>query len=291
MKTYFAGIMFACIVLTAFSARNVFALDNANVEKKTTNTDTTAASASEKYSSQVLITGKWGSAPGEFGLGEAMGEEGDDIIPTEIVSDDKGNIYVLDNWNNRVQKFDANGKFLEAYPLETFVRPTNDEFEQSIKAWNKRMNGFIKIKTNKLAWMDGQLYVHQKRMPDVKANKFEDSVLVLKSGKFIKAPDKAGKDHEKINQWRKTDKRGNSYSVNNEAWEKHNKNGDKVFEFPIWHEHKYGTRTLRFRSVTFFDENVDCFLELRPYSLDSADWSRIYLSDGGGMQVIKWCKK
>lgn len=269
------------LFLTTFPAQDILALENAD----------TATATTEKYSSQVLIAGKWGSEPGEFGLGGAMGEEGGDVIPNELVSDDDGNIYVLDNWNNRVQKFDATGKYLEMYPLEIFVRPTNEEFEQSIKAWNKRMDGFIKITANKLTWMDGQLYVHQKRMPDVKANKFEDSVLVLKSGKFVKAADKARKDHEKTNQWKKTDNSGNQYEVSRRGWEKFNRQGKKVFEFPIWNEHKFGDGRLNFRSVVFFGKKGDCFLELRPYSLNVSDWSRVYLSDGGGMQVIRWCKK
>ena len=245
----------------------------------------------EEYLPKVVIKGKWGDKPGEFGLGEAMGEEGGDVIPNEIVSDDGGNIYVLDNWNNRVQKFNTNGKFLEMYPLEIFVHPTNEEFEQSIKAWNKRMDGFIKIKANKLAWMDGRLYVHQKSMPDVKANKFEDTVLVLKSGKFIKAADKARRNHEKINQWKKTDDRGNQYEASRRGWEKFNKAGTKVFEIPIWNEHKFGNGTLNFRSVVSFGKNGNCFLELRPYSLNATDWSRVYMPDGGGMQVTRWCRK
>jgi DNA-binding beta-propeller fold protein YncE len=44
--------------------------------------------------------GKKGAAPGEFDAPEA------------ICVDKEGNVYVADTGNNRVQKFDANGKFL-----------------------------------------------------------------------------------------------------------------------------------------------------------------------------------
>lgn len=46
------------------------------------------------------FTGGEGNAPGKF------------VKPRGIATDDKGNFYVADTGNNRVQKFDASGKFL-----------------------------------------------------------------------------------------------------------------------------------------------------------------------------------
>jgi len=291
MKTL-KGICFVAIILCLAGAARAQGQgnkgkDNPGQEGK----ESSNSIETERYEPKVLIKGKWGDKPGEFGLGSAMGEEGGDVIPDEIVSDDVGSIYVLDNWNNRIQKFDANGKYLEAYPLEIYVNPTNNEFEQSIKAWNKRMNGFIKVRSKKLAWINGQLHIHQKRMPDVRANKYEDNMLVMKSGKFVKATEKTRGEYEGIKQWEKSDDKGNRYAAGRRGWEKFDKNGEKIFEFPIDNEHKFGTGTLGFRSVVFFDKRGDCFLELRPFSLDDADWARVYMPDGGGMLVTRWCKK
>ena len=245
----------------------------------------------EEYLPKIVIKGKWGDKPGEFGLGNGMGEEGDNVVPDGIVADDKGNIYVLDAWNNRVQKFNVTGKYLEMYPLEIFVRPTDEEFEQSRKTWNKRADGFIKAKAQMLAWINGQLYVRQKRMADVQSGKYEERVLVLKSGKFTKAVDTGRKAHEKVDQWKQSDDKGNRYVAGVRGWEKFNKAGTKVFEFPAYNEHKFRDGTLNFKSVVSFDKKGDCFLELRPFSVNTADWARVYMPDGGGMQITRWCKK
>ncbi|MBI5574257.1 MAG: YARHG domain-containing protein [Elusimicrobia bacterium] len=85
----------------------------------------------EQYIPQVIIKSKWGKGPCEFGVYEG------DVEPTEFVCDDNGNIYVLDKYNNRIQKFDTNGKYLEMYPVKTFVRHTIEEYEESLKTWNK----------------------------------------------------------------------------------------------------------------------------------------------------------
>lgn len=62
-------------------------------------------SASGKY---LFQWGKKGSGPGEFD------------IPHAVDLDEKGNVYVADRENNRVQVFNANGKFLKAFADESF---------------------------------------------------------------------------------------------------------------------------------------------------------------------------
>ncbi len=59
---------------------------------------------------EIVIKGKYGSADGEFGL--KVFEDRSWVEPSGIAIDSKGNIYVADPLNNRIQKFDRAGKFL-----------------------------------------------------------------------------------------------------------------------------------------------------------------------------------
>jgi DNA-binding beta-propeller fold protein YncE len=65
-----------------------------------------------KYSKEgkfLLEWGKRGNGPGEFQL------------PHNLVVDEQGRVYVTDRDNQRVEVFDANGKFLKQWPTETGV--------------------------------------------------------------------------------------------------------------------------------------------------------------------------
>lgn len=59
---------------------------------------------------EVVIKGKYGSADGEFGF--KVFEDRSWVEPSGIAIDSKGNIYIADPLNNRIQKFDKNGKYL-----------------------------------------------------------------------------------------------------------------------------------------------------------------------------------
>ena len=61
-----------------------------------------------KEGNYLFEWGKKGSGPGEFD------------IPHAIDLDDKGNVYIADRENDRVQVFDANGKFLKLFANESF---------------------------------------------------------------------------------------------------------------------------------------------------------------------------
>lgn len=291
MKSLHLAGTAAILFLATFSARNILALDNADAEKKTANADATGAPTTEKYFPQVLIAGKWGSGPGEFGLGASMGEEGDDVIPKELVQDDSGNIYVLDNWNNRIQKFNVNGKYLEEISISAFVRPTAKEFKQSSASWNKRQDGFIKAVANKMAWVNGQLLIQQKQISDVSDGKYAQRVLALKSRKFSEISGSVKKEYENSLSSEVVDSKGSRYVPNDGKWKKVNKEGKTVFEFKVLTEHKYGKSSLNFKSVVSFDKKGDCFLEMRPFSANENDWARVFLRNGGGMQIVRWCKK
>ncbi len=61
-------------------------------------------------------------------IGKSGAEEGSFYKPTHVTVDHKGNIYVNDSFNFRVQKFDSEGKFLKSFgflgdALGSFARP------------------------------------------------------------------------------------------------------------------------------------------------------------------------
>ncbi|HOX22448.1 MAG TPA: hypothetical protein PLL10_03210 [Elusimicrobiales bacterium] len=279
------------IAMVVLLVTGVFA-KAAEVDKSTATAVATSTTTSplEQYVPKVLIAGKWGTGPGEFGLGDV----GNEIFPEEIVSDDTGNIYVLDRWNNRVQKFDANGGFSAQYPLDAYVPPTDEEFDHVYHTWNIHGIGFLKALAKGLSWRSGHLYVTQTLMPDININKYETKVLVLKSGAFAEDKGSTFKDYKQEfdkGRFKKQDGKGNQYVLSGNKWEKFNSAGQKKFEFPAYMKHKYGRGTLNFNSAVAFDKKDECFLEMRPYSNNDTDWSRVFLSDGGGMKITRWCKQ
>jgi len=69
-----------------------------------------------EYVPKVIINGKWGSEPGEFGASDPLAEEqyGIPMRPSSLAVNSKGEIYILDCLNNRIQKFDSEGKYLKS---------------------------------------------------------------------------------------------------------------------------------------------------------------------------------
>lgn len=84
----------------------------------------------EEYLPKVIIEGKWGTGPGEFG--KQAGYEDDDV-PSSLAVDSGGNIYVLDYVNNRIQKFSKEGKYLRSLPVDGYLG--------KIVGWNVMRNG------------------------------------------------------------------------------------------------------------------------------------------------------
>ena len=72
----------------------------------------------EKYTPQIIVEMKLGKGSGEFGFTMLEG----DIFPiqTNIAVDSKGNIYILDKVNNRIQKFNDKGEYVYEIPVESF---------------------------------------------------------------------------------------------------------------------------------------------------------------------------
>lgn len=84
----------------------------------------------EEYVPKVIIEGKWGTGPGEFGVAWTyatditvpQNESGEipPIYPDSIAVNSKGEIYLLDSVNNRIQKFSPEGKYVLSLPVESY---------------------------------------------------------------------------------------------------------------------------------------------------------------------------
>ncbi len=67
------------------------------------------------WSSDVVVSGGWGAAPGEFG--RATGVDGRPRGPQALAVDGAGNVVVADSMNSRVQVFSGDGRLLELFPV------------------------------------------------------------------------------------------------------------------------------------------------------------------------------
>jgi hypothetical protein len=105
--------------------------NNGGKSKSSTDTAKEEGVLIEEYVAKVIIEGKWGTGPGEFGVAwtyagdtdspmSPSGSKSMPIYPSSLAVDGKGDIYVLDVINNRVQKFDAEGKFIKAIDVEAY---------------------------------------------------------------------------------------------------------------------------------------------------------------------------
>ncbi len=66
---------------------------------------------------QVIIKGSWGSGVGEFGKDDVAAEIG----PLSFTVDKEENIYILDQMNQRVQKFSHSGDFIASFQIENKI--------------------------------------------------------------------------------------------------------------------------------------------------------------------------
>ncbi len=64
------------------------------------------------FSVKLSPTGREIWRIGTFGSGDGQFNFSNSIIPVGIAVDSAGSIYVAESGNNRIQKFDSNGKFL-----------------------------------------------------------------------------------------------------------------------------------------------------------------------------------
>ena len=87
-----------------------------------------------------------------------MTDNGQFTTPTGIAVDLKGNIYVVDYYNNRIQKFDNNGSFISKWGTEgkadgQFSLPTGIDLDSTGNVYvvdynNLRIQVFAPVKEN-----------------------------------------------------------------------------------------------------------------------------------------------
>lgn len=70
----------------------------------------------EEYEERVVVRGRWGVGAGEFGI---MYKDDQEYKPESLAVDSKGNIYILDLVNNRIQKFSNDGRYLLSIPVDS----------------------------------------------------------------------------------------------------------------------------------------------------------------------------
>ncbi len=87
-----------------------------NVEKvvKVESTANIKSEETEKYVSKVIIDGKWGDGPGEFGMDVHSTIYGG---PGNLVIDDD-NLYIYDCANNRIYKYSTSGTLKKTFQLK-----------------------------------------------------------------------------------------------------------------------------------------------------------------------------
>ena len=103
------------IFAVSFFAVNAAWAQQASTAAPSTPTETITADnvPIEEYVPKVIIEGRWGTGPGEFGAIDPMQAEYFGVAgsPASMAVNSKGEIYVLDHLNNRIQKFSSDGKF------------------------------------------------------------------------------------------------------------------------------------------------------------------------------------
>ncbi|MFA6253470.1 MAG: hypothetical protein WC687_04365 [Patescibacteria group bacterium] len=149
MKTL-NGFFFAAIILCLTGA--AYAQGQGNSGKDNPRQEGT------KSTESVIIDAKWGTESGQFGaLGprekEMLGFS-DNVFSLAIGCD--GFIYILDPLNNRIQKFDSNGKHLKNIAVDGCV----DEDGKSCIYATQMSNGRTRLNVRDDLWAQGHSLKH-----------------------------------------------------------------------------------------------------------------------------------
>ena len=103
----------ALILLAAGCSSNDKSLSTAAKVQKVTSLSLNASAATQALRAQVLLRASWGEATGQFGKRDQASRPG----PMSLTVGDDGRIYVLDQVNRRVQRFEQSGERLSSIPL------------------------------------------------------------------------------------------------------------------------------------------------------------------------------
>jgi len=182
------------------SVISLFAAGSLAAQEASTATDQVPI---EEYVPKVIIEGKWGTGPGEFGR---QGDFDYDLKPGSLAVDSKGNIYILDFVNNRIQKYSGEGKHLLDIPIDGLKGPVQcwavrsyDESEKrhiwSVGATAEKPSGVADSDLQAYIWppevqginividSKGTLYYYLKRVKDGKET---GEVWEFKNDKLVK---------------------------------------------------------------------------------------------------------
>ncbi len=116
------------------------------------------ASEKEEYHERLLIENKIGSGPGEISW-KKIG-----VLPNGPISfavNGKGEIFILDWLNDRIVKFDSNGKYIANFPQDTTEHLMDIAFDEKNNLYLEYWSGDIAIydnnmKLKKLIELEGQ---------------------------------------------------------------------------------------------------------------------------------------
>lgn len=95
-------------------------------------TDGRNAPKVETYSPEIIVEGGWGEGPGEFGvawtypnslLPESPSGRVEELYPPSIAVNSRGEVYILDPVNNRIQKFTNAGTYMLSLAVEAYAGP------------------------------------------------------------------------------------------------------------------------------------------------------------------------
>lgn len=114
----------------------------------------------ETYSKKVLIEAKWGGGPGEFGRVKTQFWEG----PTCFTVDAKGNIYIMDYYNARIQCFNPFGERTHDIGLAKSKKGIPvDEFNQYVNSKKTKKIYYPGGGTGLAVDNEGNLYISEKK--------------------------------------------------------------------------------------------------------------------------------
>ncbi len=149
-----------------------------------------ASTTGQQYEMKLVIDGKWGSGPGEFG--KVYYFFNDDPLnkynSLMLNVNSKGEIYILDAVNSRIQKFDKDGKYLLSIPVVGVADATGNSV---VKEVNPVINSTIRfqltsdpsiIGINTQIDSEDILYYYLIRLNETKGEvwKFKDDKLMEK---------------------------------------------------------------------------------------------------------------
>jgi len=145
----------------------------------------------EEYVPKVIIEGKWGTGPGQFGaLADPMQAEYYRVpqFPGSLAVNSKGEIYILDHINGRIQKFSRTGKHLADIPVLSCADETKNNIvkveamEEGVTSFDlSRSPSFVGI--NIVIDSKDNLYYYLKRNKDGKET---GEVWQFKNDKLVK---------------------------------------------------------------------------------------------------------